>query len=200
MQICEEYHKRYKLEVPFIKHNPMSYLFIRDSSEQFVDWKVFHIVWNSPSGHPGCYVFRQLKPVRNSHGSGTRSRYYCDFLNYLKFIEEKKDTVHWDEYDSFILKLLNNLDKDKIIKDKKTLTLTAWEMFIFANDSFFANHYNNDLLFGSLNYSLPIKDRYAFYQKFLETTDVNQEPFFSWKTDLMKLLKTFPTWLMNLLD
>jgi len=189
MQIYEEYLKRHSIGVSPVKHVSLGYLFFRESSDIGFQWTVLSIFWNEPDRSPGNYSIRFSTPIHDSRSAE------MDLLRLDK-------RLSWDEYEEFFYDWALNCNKNKIISGQKQITLTAWEMFVFSHDTYFARTYKNmsDLFFESLDFNLSVENRFSSYQKIIKSFDEKLNPFKSWKSEINSYSKHYCHWLVDLIQ
>lgn len=196
MHIHEEYAARHTLEVPIVKHYPTGYLFIKNLETD--DWVVFSHQWQEVPHRPGNYSLRDWSPAY-CHSKSSKDQY----LRVRSF----DDKMRWHEFEPYILKWVERTRQEvknrqcRIISSKEEITLSAWEMFVFAKNDYFAGLKSplvGDLLFGTLNVSLTLKERHQKYEQLIAKLD--GALFETWKKDLQTYLDNYSHWLVELIN
>lgn len=120
MRLHEEYILRHSLQVPIIRYDSRSNLFLKTKDAPF-KWSIFNIIWRPQSGRPGFYEFARMEPLHNGNGS---------FRCY-----EKDKYVYWDQYEVEIAKVVNDYKERKLFPvPSRSRSLMAWEMFLYMYD------------------------------------------------------------------
>lgn len=121
MFLCEEYIKRHKLDIDFIKHVNWGCLFYQTMPGQ---WKVLTISWKEPANHPGYYLLNQLQPIKFNLSDG-------------QFFKKNNETVFYvDDYEKLIYE--NTKDIIRCPKNEDEIINAAWEIGLYIFDSLIA--------------------------------------------------------------
>lgn len=120
MRLHEEYIKRHNLDIPIVRHDKVSTVFLK-SKESPVCWRIINVRWNSCYWHPGKFHITFQKPIH-------------DFGNKLKNVSATKK-CYWDEYESHLLKWSKKLRKDFSAIPEEDCDLSLWYMFLMMYDS-----------------------------------------------------------------
>jgi hypothetical protein len=194
MRLNEEYLQRHKISVPIIRHVPLGYLIVRDSSETCFDfstvsWTVLAIRWQDQIIHPGFYKFQFFRPQKATSPDSDCLKQY-----------DKDIELRWDEYESFIWEWSSKIDPATIINDPMEVVMTMWEMFVYSHEIYIADRYRNlsNLLFQSLDFTSGLSARYNSYSRFLKLVDGHESPFNSWSKKLSEVTKNYSSWLAKL--
>jgi hypothetical protein len=110
--------------------------------------------------------------------------------------------VSWDGYEDFLHKWSLSCNKDYVIKTKKEVALTAWEMFVYSHDSYFAKNHRDlsGLLFESLDFTSSVDARFASYQTFISCVDVHSNPFKSFRQTTNIYVRNYCYWLPDVIQ
>lgn len=120
MRIHEEYVLRHRLNIPLIRFDSRSNLFLKTKDTPF-RWSIFNIVWRPQIGKPGYYEFVQMQPLHNGQGA-----FNC---------REKDHYVHWDKYEFEVIKIVKEYkDNGYYSIPSQFRNFMVWEMFLYMYD------------------------------------------------------------------
>jgi hypothetical protein len=120
MRLHEEYILRHNLNIPVIRYDSKSNLFLKTKEAPF-RWSIFNISWRNQSGRPGFFEFTRMEPLYNGNGA-----FRC---------ADKGHCVYWDKYESEIFQVLQEYKEKKFFAvQNKIRNLVAWEMFLYMYD------------------------------------------------------------------
>jgi hypothetical protein len=124
MKLHEEYIRRHKLNIPVIRFDNRSSLFLKTKDAPFA-WSIFNIIWRSQSGRPGFYEFVRMEPLHNGQGA-----FNC---------KDKHNYVYWEQYEFEVEKVISEYRNDGYYSvSSKNRSLMAWEMFLYMYDGWLA--------------------------------------------------------------
>lgn len=139
MFLYEEYIKRHNLGLNLVRHIEKGYLFARDPME------ILDITWIPPDRYAGQYMVKRLTPNKDAH------------LRHKLFSTSIGRMLEWDEYEDYLLKYVK--DRQPVVGDLEK-EICAWEMFVFAYDSWFADRGMVRDIFHTLDERLSIQERH----------------------------------------
>ena len=120
MRLHEEYITRHRLEIPVIRFDSRSNLFLKTKDAPF-RWSIFNITWRPQSGRPGFFEFVRMEPIHDGHGA-----FRC---------AERDKYVYWDQYDNEVTKIVKHYKENGYYAvQSKARSLMAWELFLFMFD------------------------------------------------------------------
>jgi len=150
MRLHEEYITRHNINIPIIRYDSHSTVFLRSKFEP-VAWKILDIRWESCYWHPGDFTFALLHPTPGQR----RPRNAMHPFN-----------VKWDEYETRLIGWLAGLKMEYRAVPVEESRLSIWYMFLMMYDAYLVN--SRHLGFGtkfyqhmaaSIDPSLPLKDK-----------------------------------------
>lgn len=192
MRIFEEYLNRHRINVPVAHHFGSGSLILRtfDSSIWKNRWILINIRWEDHDHHPGKYFIEMNSPVHDGYLSET---VFSKWSSVMK---------KWHEYEDFLLDWVDGVNGVRPVLEEKEVTLAAWEMFVFAYDSWFMKQSGDvkRILFESLDSDRPTNYRYQHFQDvaiFLATH--HPAVLRVWKYEVLFRVNNYADWLGNLL-
>lgn len=123
MRLHEEYILRHKLDIPVIRFDNRSNLFMKTKTGP-PKWNVFTVTWRPQQGKPGFYEFVELEPVHNAglFKQNTKEKY-----------------IYWEQYETEILNSIANYKELGYCPVPNLFRgLVAWEMFLYMYDKWLA--------------------------------------------------------------
>ena len=186
MYLCEEYFHRHGINVQYARHVDRGAIFFKTDYD--FTWRILSIRWKLPSVHPGTYHIKTVKPVHD----GYRGR--------ALFESTSKDlSIHWDEYESFIMKWAASLSGDQIASSVKKAHLAAWDMLLYCCDDAikqqgYQNQFNNttDVTFNVDERFMALQESLVFISKnFVALHEV-------WICEMGPYLRDYCYWLADL--
>jgi len=130
MRLHEEYVRRHGLDIPVIRFDSRSNLFLKTKDAPF-RWSIFNIIWRPQIGKPGYYEFVQMNPLHNGQGE------FC--------CREKDHYVYWDQYESELTKIIKEYrDGGYCSIPSQFRNLMAWEMFVYMYDGWMSRRMDGD--------------------------------------------------------
>ena len=169
MLLCDEYSTRHNLPINQVKFVKKGFAFFGQKNDLLV------IKWRQEGPHPGFYEISE-----------------CALEKRIRTI--KVDNVSWEDYEYFIRSWKQ---KNKIITDKNSIFLLAWEYFIRKNDKFFSENCDIEEVFKTLDETNEnrIVDCVYFLEK-LSTRHSNIANF--WHDKLSDIVFSYCYWLNHL--
>ena len=158
MRLHEEYIHRHKLDVPVVRYDSASQVVLRSKGRP-LQWRIITCEWRTHGYHPGYFEVCCKSPVRNG--------YYKE--NTLKDVILPKN-LHWDEYETGILSIIDRIKDSFEAVSEKESAMSAWHIFLFIYDTWFANNMNSDFMgcaSESVDLDLDFLSRQAAYKKSL---------------------------------
>lgn len=192
MRLFEEYFTRHNIaDVPVVHHCTAGALILRttDSSIWKNRWLLVTIRWEPHDHHPGQYRIDMNSPIHDGYASDS--------------IFTKWPSLHkkWHEYEDFFLEWSEDLKAVEPVQGAKEVVLAAWEMFVFAYDSWFFRQPNDikRMLFESLDKDRPVEYRHQHYQDvaiFLATH--HPAVLRAWKYEVLGRVVDYADWLAKI--
>lgn len=125
MRLHEEYIRRHQLEIPIIRYDSRSNVFLKTKNNP-CRWGILSIIWRPQSGKPGFYEFVRIEPIHNGIGAFRAT--------------DKEVCVYWDEYDAEVERIVSQCRNDGFYAiPSRERGLMAWEMFLFMFDGWLAD-------------------------------------------------------------
>lgn len=124
MRLHEEYIRRCELDIPIIRYDRRSNLFLKTTSVPF-RWAIFNIVWRPQHNSPNVFEFTRMEPVHNGLGA-----FHCQDTDRL---------VYWERYENEVCRIINDYKETGFQPvSNRYRSLMAWEMFLFMFDGWLA--------------------------------------------------------------
>jgi hypothetical protein len=124
MRLHEEYIERHKLNVPVVRYDKQSTVFLKNLDSQ---WCIFCTRWHECEWHPGHFEIQYVQPRHDG----------C--LNQLVDHIIAPRNVYWDEYEIHVLEFVCRLKGEGYqaipFEDRH---LATWQMFVTMHDSVLA--------------------------------------------------------------
>jgi hypothetical protein len=197
MRLYEEYFKRHAIkDIPLVRYDSMGALILRteDTTYWHSSWLLVTIKWVDGGIHPGKYVVEFYSPIHNG------------YLKQRLFQKYNAKELEWDQYEDYFLNWSRSLDGDSmpgVVTGGKEVILTAWEMFVYCYDGWFA-HQESELrhyVDRCLDVDLPLANRYAGYQNCLiYLTARHPNVLKVWKYEVLALVQHYSGWLAALVE
>lgn len=193
MRLFEEYFQRHGINVPVAHHCNAGALILRtnDASLWKNRWLLVTINWEDHPHHPGQYVIRMNSPV---HDGYSKASIFTKWPPVFK---------KWHEYEDFFLEWSARLKGATPVTGTKEVTLAAWEMFVFAYDSWFLRQPPEvkRSLFDSLDKDNSLEARYIAYQDVAVFLATHQPAVLrTWKYDVLGSVQYYSDWLARLIE
>jgi hypothetical protein len=193
MRPFEEYFARHNLSIPTAHHAEHGALILRTTDRVLWKnrWVLVTIKWEDHPHHPGQYVIGMNSPVHDGHELGT-------IFSHWPPIYKK-----WHEYEDFFLDWVDGLSGVEPVVGTKNVSMTAWEMFVYAYDSWFSKQAMDTKrsLFGSLDKENSLETRYAHYQDVaLFLSHHHPAVLRAWKYEVLASVQNYSDWLARLVE
>jgi hypothetical protein len=202
MRLYEEYLQRHLLSVPLVRHEDQGSIILRttDAKHWNSRWIFVTIRWQDQGIHPGKYYIEFYSPIHDGYGSGRL------------FSKSSAKEIEWDEYEDYFLAWSNGLEgfldrpsreSTRVVSGEKEVILTAWEVFLFCYDGWFAAQSSElrSYIDRSIDLDLPLERRYIGYQDSLIYLTARHPAILkSWKYDMLGLVQNYSHWLAQLID
>lgn len=208
MRICDEYLNRHKIDdVPVIYYPEKGALLFRlknsikptNSKEIKPNWCLLDFYWETKSGQ-GYYHFNWEYPNYNGYIKGKlftlaayQKKTYCDYEDYIWEIANSPMNSICDK---------NSISRWSVVKGSyKEIVLSAWEMFVFQYDLFFAQQNNKikNLLYETVDSERSYSQRYESYQNMLNFLDQNFSGVLkAWKFGVLVRISKYSDWFADL--
>lgn len=192
MRLSEEYFLRNNIsDVPIVKHCAVSSLILKDKDPFYnSNWVFLNIKYEHHPHRPGTYQLQFKYPI---HDGFIKETIFKKFpLIYYK----------WHEYEDSILDLSNHINGTPILGEKEVI-LSAWEMFVFTYDSWFAIQSNEikKILFEILDKDNLIDVRYENFQQIILFLSNNYISVFRiWKYEIYNYIQNYADWLAVIIN
>lgn len=166
MQLHEEYIQRHKLDVPLIRYDQRSKILLRNHTPQ--NWRVLSFEWEYDFGHPGFWRCSIIEPIHSSYG---KDRNWRQTLG--------PQSVYWDQYETFVKTLAKDFVGWKVSDSDMDRELFCWEVLLYTCDNWFTqnpigkNQRFLKYLSGSIDFSLPLEERWSNFQESLSMMENN---------------------------
>ena len=188
MRLHEEYITRHSLDVPIVRYDKRSTVFLR-SKDSPCDWRIFSTHWNECDWHPGHFVIRHSYPCHDGY-----------LRHLLKDLSH--DEVKWDKYEEHVLKFVENKgDFEPVPSEEKTIEV--WKMFLYMYDSALSG-VGSDLLSmigKSVNPELDYSEKLrAISTATLQLRMNHCDIYDSLSHQVLPLENNYADWLVKLLD
>lgn len=122
MRLHEEYIARHDLDVPVVRYDKRSTVFLKSKSSP-CQWRILSICWKECDWHPGHFDVRYTRPCHDG---------YVDALLEDLLVSRH---LHWDVYESSILELVEDLKDDYRAITFEDREFAAWQFFLVMHDS-----------------------------------------------------------------
>jgi len=164
MYLHEEYINRHQLDVPIVRYSEYVNLLLKTKDFK---WQIFSGEWRDDDRHPGKYFFRWLRPKHNSY---MEREWFEDITDF--------DPIFWDQYEDFIFKWVRGSRFSRqsgfyAVEDDLEVSLTAWEIFLYTHDGWFARNMEDPAFFDLVRDSTRRDtDCYERHQAYLYALDM----------------------------
>lgn len=121
MHLHEEYIKRKKAQVPYVRFDDKMMVFLQNRRESF-DYRITKIRWRGFTSRPGHYEMHTYRATKFDGGT------------FLSPVQPCKEQFYWDELPVVIKEYVNKIkDTHRAMKgDERPLAL--WSMFLYSFD------------------------------------------------------------------
>lgn len=137
MFLHQEYLSRHQIDAGWMGYPTNGTLVFRSVNPDRHRWLLLSFIKQGPEYHPQEYRVETVVPKRNCgehsgpHGiCGTTRRHVLD---------EDDSGILWDSFEVWIRKYISKAHKLRMVRDPVERELTLWEMYVYCNDSRFAN-------------------------------------------------------------
>jgi hypothetical protein len=197
MRLSEEYFQRHAITgVPLVRYEDTGAVILRmrDPTYWQSSWLLVTTRWTDGGVHPGKYVVEFYSPIHNG------------YIGQHLFKKCNAKAVEWDEYEDYFLNWSRAVAGDRMpsaVRAGKDVTLTAWEMFVYIYDGWFARQESELRHFVDrcLDTDLPPAVRYAGYQNcVIYLTARYPSVLKAWKCEVLALVQHYSGWLAGLVS
>lgn len=175
MYLCEEYLIRHGCTVRPVRHVKSGVLFVKENNE----WIIVKIDWKDKPTCPGEYSFSLYK-----------QKYNCPI-----FVLTNKLNMGWHEFEDFILSWCKIVKGQPIVL-KEEVYLSAWEMFLIANDEKLAAALHPNRIYPTIDDNFSVKERYAYLSQVINYLSIHHADIYEfWKNKMLPLIEDYSYWL-----
>jgi len=191
MRLHEEYISRHHLEVPVVRYDSRSSIFLKTKQSPCA-WRVLSIQWREGGHHPGFFEVNYMMPKHNGYQSGDL------LLNVLYPVN-----LYWEEYEQGILDLVADIRSDYVAVLEEESLSAAWQMFLVMHDTLFA-HFSHGFFADverSTSTDLDVDERRRAFKTAEKHVDlVAPRTYESWKYQVAPLANLHSKWLEDLIN
>jgi hypothetical protein len=192
VQLHEEYIGRHNLDVPVVRYDNHSNVFLKSKETPF-RWRIFSIRWHDGGYHPGFFEATYTTPSHNGCETG-------DLLNHLM----RPKRLYWEEYEDWILTMTGTLKEEHVAVSAHETLLANWQIFLVMYDLCLARDMGEDFFVavgGSICDDLGMPQRLDCFSTATAHLYAHLPSVYeSWKYQVMPLSNTHSEWLEKLIN
>lgn len=188
MRLHEEYINRHKLDIPIVRYDSASTVFLR-SKDVPVGWRIINIRWHSCHWHPGHFTIKITSP---SHNRGDRLQ------DVVLPVE-----VHWDEYENRILAIARSSRRHFLAVPRIESDLSAWYIFLLMYDAYMIRTSSSvkEFIAESVDQDVDLLLRHLAARKAQSLLAREDEPLYeAFRRSVQPLTEKYADWLVNLIN